>query len=245
MKKFFVVFVFVISISSIHAAGQVRDILTFDTIFYNNGNFNLGIEDVLLIPIGDKFLIEARVDVEFTNLWQRYLFQAGAVYVWGGGIYSELVYGLAFDQSGTLSHEGFFETTYEGESLLLNARYKMGFYPNVNSYFLITNVGAKYQFSSLYSTQIKYFFGYDSADIFTHSLQLQPGFNWNDFISTDILGTVGVELSSNNIEIPYEIGMLVVFNFSNNFKLRYLFNYKSTNSEVWGIQNSITIDLSF
>lgn len=250
MKRSFLVCSLIIinlifSITSVFGKDPVRNIFTFDSIVYNNDTYEWSLEEVFLLPVHDKVLIEARIKTLFTNYWQRYLFQAGIVYVWMPGLYSELVYGVAFDQDGNPSHEGFFETTYESERYIISGRYKMGFYPENDAYFLLANVGGAYNFTSLYGLQLKYYLGYDSNEIWTHSIQAENRFNWNKYFSTNLVGTVGVSIDDSNIEVPFEVGIIAVVRFNPKIKLRYLFNYVQPTKELWGIQNTLSLDISF
>lgn len=222
-----------------------RDIATLDTYFYSNDTYTIKLEEVVLVPLRDSLFLNTKFQAQITDLWQRYLLQAGVVYVWSDGLYSDFLYGVATDQDLILSHEGYLETTYEKDNYILSARIKIGFYPHDDTYFVAPDASALYYFNDFYGLKGKYFYGYDSLENINHSLQLENRFRWTSTLSTDLITTGSRYIESDGSYWGYEVGVKVNYVVKKDMKLRYLINYLKLNDDIWGIENSLTLDIKF
>ena len=222
---------------------KFRNFLTLDYRYYSGDNHQLNIEEAALIRMAPALIGELRINPQLTSGFQRYLFQGGLIRIWSEGFYSEIAYGGAWDDRGVISHEGYAETTCEKGRILVSQRVKAGFYPETDSFYLAPDLTGQYFFSESYSLRLKYLFGWDNQGLASHTLVTENRFVWNDKLSTGLLLTGTLQNRNGAVTYPYETGIKADFQFSENRGLRWLLNFLKPEEGIWGLQNSLTLDI--
>ncbi|MDC7224487.1 MAG: hypothetical protein PQJ60_12155 [Spirochaetales bacterium] len=245
MKKIILIVICFSLAVTLYSYDKMRYITTVDGIIYNDGTYFFEWEEVALTPVSESLLINIRISADVTKYWQRFLLQGGVVYVWAPGLYSEAVYGPAMDDEGTLSHEGYAETTFEKERYTLSARLKLGSYPDDDLWFLLPDVGGSYLFTPFYTLKGKYYFGIDSDMVLNNSLQLENRFTLNERLRLDLIMTGGVESADSERTFSHEIGLKGQLTIKKNMNLRYFTNYLNEGDNLLGWENTLTFDISF
>ena len=247
MKKmgFLVLLLWITPLTMLFSIEGLRDIVTVDTYLYSDDTYTVKVEEVVLVPLGESLYFNTKIQAQITDIWQRYLLQAGVVYIWSDGLYTDFVYGVGTDQDFILSHEGYCETTFEKDKYILSTRLKLGFYPHESTFFVAPDASALYNFSNFYGLKGKYFYGYDSLENINHSLQIENRFRWTDSLSTDLITTGTYHIDSDESYWPFEVGVKVNYTIKKGLALRYLINYLKPDDDIWGIENSLTLDIKF
>jgi hypothetical protein len=165
-----------------------RNIFEFTALSYSTGSGWMRVENAVLFPVSQS--LTPGIHVAFTNSAdeRRYRVQPGLVWVIGEGFYSELIYGLSANEVGTWMQEWSAEVTHESARTLESARIRGSYNHASGNLSLSPDAAFRYNFTPRYAAKLQYFFGYESAPTWVHSLKLENTFqSTGDFSGTLIL----------------------------------------------------------
>lgn len=222
-----------------------RNILDFNYIDYSNDTYIFETEDTLLYYYSPTVIPLARLTVSKKNYETRTMFQGGLVWIFLPGIYSEMLYGLSTNEDGDLGQDGYVEVVREGDTTVASARFRAGYDHATDVLYIIPDASFKKQFTPLYSLKAKYFFGYNSEDFASHSLQLENGFTFRKYYTATLITTGITEEINEEWQNSWSAGLRLEGTFSKRVTIKYLFQYHSRPNDVWGIENGLTFDWEF
>lgn len=232
-------------VSSPRDAPRFRDILEIDHVAWSDDRYYLKSENVLLWEATPKLIPEIRLQATKTDYGHFFLAQPGFVYVIGRGLYAEAAVGAGADQDGNAVAEGFAELTFEGEQASATARAKGGWLDASEVGYCIPDASLQYAFSDRYAAKVKYFLGLNTEDFVSHTLQLEHRFTIRKGFELDAILTGMREDTAGEVAWAWSAGGRARARITERVGIRWLAQYHRRDDGVWGIENSLTVDVRF
>ncbi len=246
-KALYIAIVMTLAVNAFAVAedAQFRNIFEIDAIVTGSDEYYVRAENVLIWNRSPKLLPTFRLTATTNNDESRLLVQPGFVWVFREGVYADVSYGVSANGDAEIGQEGFAEITRETDETTASARFKAGYLHESGLFYAIPDVSFKRKFTDVYALRAKYFFGYNTDDFRSHSLELT-----NDFAASKrfVLSAIGIgtlEQYSYGDEWLWAAGVKAQATITNRFKLRYLLQYTTLARDRWGIENALTLDVKF
>lgn len=246
-SKWLLAIVAVMALDSFMMADEYRfrNILEVGTVMIENDEYRFKMENVLLWNLGPRLLPTFRLTATRSNIENRILAQPGFVWVFRDGIYSELTYGLSTNGDSDVGQEGFAEITRETDKTIMSARFKAGYLHEPDIFYMIPDVAFKRTFTDIYGAQVKYFFGYNTDDFLSHSLEVD-----NDFTVSKEFGLMAIAIGTWEQyawgdEWLWAAGLKARAVLTDRFTFKYLVQYSTLALDRWALENTLTLDVKF
>jgi hypothetical protein len=238
--------------SAIHSESfRFRDIFDTSFIGYNDDTRSIKVENVFLYKLTPNIIPEFRMAVINMDYGPdgekltRMLFQLGSVVIFAPNVYGEFVYGVWRNSDASVAQEGFAELIRETDTMLASFRIKGGYDHGSGILYLIPDASYKYQFNSLYSAKVKYFFGYNTDSFISHSLQVENGFAFLEKYTATAITTGVFESIDGEDAILWSAGVRLEAIIKKPLTVKYIIQYHNLRDERWGLENGIAVDWRF
>ncbi len=222
-----------------------RNILEIDAVITGSDEYFVRTENVLIWKRSPRFLPTFRVTGTTNRDESRLLAQPGFVWVFKEGVYADVSYGVSTNGNLEPGQEGFAEITRETDETVMSARFKAGYLHENRLFYMIPDASFKRYFTELYALRAKYFFGFNTDDFRSHSLELSNDFAISKRITLSGIGVGTWERYGYGDEWLWGAGVKAHATITERVKLRYLLQYNTLARDRWGIENAITLDVKF
>lgn len=230
---------------------RFRDILDTSYIDYNDDTRFIKVENVFLYNLTPMYIPELRLTVTNADYGgdsetqTRMLFQLGSVIIFAPNVYGEFIYGVWRNSDSTVAQEGFAEIIRESDTMLASLRLKGGYDHGTDILYLIPDASYMRRFNALYSAKAKYFFGYNTDDFISHSLQLENGFTFLENYTATAITTGILETIDGESATLWSAGVRLEAIIKRQLTLKYIIQYHALRDDRWGLENGITADWKF
>jgi len=226
-------------------APYFRDLFEVDYISWSDDRYYLKCENVFLWDTTQDLIPEIRIQAIKTDYGRLFLAQPGLVYVIGRGFYVEVAGGGGMDQDDEIVAEGFAEITFEGERITATARAKGGWIDASEVGYFIPDASFQYAFSDRNASKVKYFLGLNSEEFVSHTLQVEHRFTIRKGYTIGAILTGIREDTAGEVAWAWAAGARAQARITEHFGIRWLAQYHRRDDGVWGIENSLTLDVRF
>ncbi len=240
------IFLFFLSISPLFSQTfKFRNILDTQFYQYSTGKTAVNVENTLLVPLSDVFILEGKGLYFKNDYMQKFLFQMGGVYLLNKNTYVEMILGPSVFNNIVVAVDGHSEIVYENSLFLMSACFRAGYVPDTTVFFIVPNASFMYKFFSFYSAKLKYYFGYSTENFYSHTFLNENIFTIFNINVVTLFISGGIEKYSAYDNYVWSIGGKYQRPLSKNILLKCNVEYKKETKGIETLNEGITVDLKF
>jgi hypothetical protein len=221
-----------------------RAITAVQGIRFSNDRYVCEIDNTFAAAFTPRFTAELKNSFIKTDYGERYSIQPGCIWLINKNVYVETVFGPFIDNENKFYWDGYSEVVSETVRTIFSACFRAGFVPSADVFFCIPNTSFLYQFTPLYASKLKYYFGFSTDNFLSHTLSLENIFTFkrNTFA---VLTSGRIEEASDTTGYAWSAGLRYERRLTSEFVLKCTAEYLQEPQNIWGVNGICTVDVKF